>query len=205
MSDVLTLPAQQRERAGKGAARAMRREGRVPAVVYGGKEAPLSIHLEEKLLAKLLSTGHFLNSVVELEIDGKKHRTLPRDVHFHPVSDRPTHVDFFRISRDSLVTVNVPVRFEAEEESPGLKRGGVLNVVRHEIEVKCPANAIPDEIVVSVKGFDVGESIHVSSVTLPAKVTTVIDRDFTIATIAAPSALKSEEAAEAAEGEGEAA
>lgn len=201
MSDVLTLPAQARDRAGKGASRAVRREGRVPAVVYGNKEAALPIHVEEKLLSKLLSTGHFMNSVVEIELDGKTHRTLPRDVQFHPVSDRPIHVDFLRLTGDSLVTVNVPVRFENEALSPGLKRGGVLNVVRHEVEVKAPASAIPDDIVVDVTGFEVGDSIHVSVVKLPKGVTTVIDRDFTIATIVAPSGLKSQEDA----GEGEAA
>ena len=202
MSDVLTLEAQTRDRAGKGASRAVRREGRVPAVIYGNKESAVSIHVEEKLLVRMLNTGHFMNSVVEIELDGKKHRTLPRDVQFHPVTDRPIHVDFLRVAANALITVNVPVRFENEAASPGLKRGGVLNVVRHEVEVKVPANAIPDDIVVDVTGFDVGDSIHISSVKLPKNVTPVIDRDFTIATIAAPSGLKSQEAAaeEAAEG-----
>jgi large subunit ribosomal protein L25 len=201
MSDVLTLAAEARDRAGKGASRAVRREGRVPAVIYGNKEAAVPIHVEEKLLTKMLHTGHFMNSVVEITVDGKTHRTLPRDVQFHPVSDRPIHVDFLRVSADSLITVNVPVRFENEAASPGLKRGGVLNIVRHEIEMKCPANAIPDDIVVDVTGFEVGDSIHISAVKLPSGVKPVIDRDFTIATIAAPSGLKSQEAAEeAAEG-----
>ena len=201
MSDVLTLTAEARDRAGKGASRAVRREGRVPAVIYGNKESAVSIHVEEKLLVRMLNTGHFMNSVVEIELDGKKHRTLPRDVQFHPVTDRPIHVDFLRVAANALITVNVPVRFENEAASPGLKRGGVLNVVRHEVEVKVPANAIPDDIVVDVTGFDVGDSIHISSVKLPKNVTPVIDRDFTIATIAAPSGLKSQEAAEeAAEG-----
>jgi len=195
MSDVLTLDAQPRDRAGKGAARAIRRDGRVPAVVYGGKEPPLAIHVEEKALVRLLSSGHFLNSVVEIAADGARYRTLPRDVQFHPVSDSPLHVDFLRIARDSLVVVDVPVRFENEAASPGLKRGGVLNIVRHEIELKCPADQIPDEIVVDVTGYDVGDSIHISAVTLPERVVPTIERDFTIATIAAPSALKSEEGA----------
>lgn len=199
MSDVLTLTAEARDRAGKGASRAVRREGRVPAVIYGNKETAVSIHVEEKRLVKLLSSGHFMNSVVEIELDGKKHRALPRDVQFHPVNDRPIHVDFLRVSANSLITVNVPVRFENEDASPGLKRGGVLNVVRHEVEVKAPADSIPDDIVVDVSGFDVGDSIHVSVVKLPKGVTTVIDRDFTIATIVAPSGLKSQE--DAAEGE----
>ena len=201
MSDVLTLAAEARDRAGKGASRAMRREGRVPAVIYGNKESAVAIHVEEKRLVKLLHTGHFMNSVVEIEVDGKTHRTLPRDVQFHPVTDRPIHVDFLRLSANATITVNVPVRFENEAASPGLKRGGVLNVVRHEIEVKAPADAIPDDILVDVTGFDVGDSIHISAVKLPKGVTPVIDRDFTIATIAAPSGLKSQEAAEdAAEG-----
>lgn len=202
MSDVLTLTAEARDRAGKGASRAVRREGRVPAVIYGNKEAAVSIHIEEKRLVKLLSSGHFMNSVVELELDGKKHRALPRDVQFHPVNDRPIHVDFLRVSANSLITVNVPVRFENEHASPGLKRGGVLNVVRHEVELKCPAGSIPDDLIVDVTGFDVGDSIHVSVVKLPKGVTTVIDRDFTIATIVAPSGMKSQE--DAAEGEAEA-
>ena len=124
MSDTLNLPAETRERAGKGASRALRREGRVPAVVYGGKEEPLSIHVEEKLLVKQLGTGHFLNSIVEIEVGGKKLRTLPKDVAFHPVTDRPLHADFLRLSKDSTVHVNVPVLFTNEEASPGLKRGG---------------------------------------------------------------------------------
>jgi large subunit ribosomal protein L25 len=201
MSDVLTLAAEARDRAGKGASRAVRREGRVPCVIYGNKEAALSIHVEEKILNKMLQTGHFMNSVVEITVDGATHRTLPRDVQFHPVSDRPIHVDFLRLTGDSLITVNVPVRFENEAASPGLKRGGVLNVVRHEVEIKCPSNAIPDDIVVDVSGFEVGDSIHVSVVKLPKGVSTVIDRDFTIATIVAPSGMKSQEDA----GEGEAA
>jgi large subunit ribosomal protein L25 len=202
MSDVLSLPAEARDRAGKGASRAVRREGRVPAVIYGNKEAATPIHVEEKLLVKLLSSGHFMNSVVEIALDGATHRTLPRDVQFHPVNDRPIHVDFLRVSADALVTVNVPVRFENEYASPGLKRGGVLNVVRHEIELRCPADAIPDDVVVDVTGFDVGDSIHISVVKLAPGVKPVIDRDFTIATIAAPSGLKSQEAAEEAAAEG---
>ena len=192
MSDVLTLAAEARDRAGKGASRAQRREGRVPAVVYGNKESAVPIHVEEKRLVKMLQSGHFMNSVVEIELDGKTHRTLPRDVQYHPVSDRPIHVDFLRVTNKTVVTVNVPVRFENEDASPGLKRGGVLNVVRHEIELQCQADSIPDEVLVDVTGFDVGDSIHVSVVKLPKGVSTVIDRDFTIATIVAPSSLKSD-------------
>jgi large subunit ribosomal protein L25 len=203
MSEVLTLEAEARDRVGKGASRAMRREGRVPAVIYGGKEPPLAIHVEEKLLMKRLETGHFMNSVVEIAVDGEVHRTLPRDVQFHVVSDRPVHADFLRIGADSTVTVEIPVRFVNEPASPGLKRGGVLNIVRHEIEMKVPADRIPEEIVVDLTGFDIGASIHVSSVALPEGAKPVIERDFTIATIVAPSGLKSEEAAAEGEASGE--
>jgi len=194
MSDTLNLPAETRERAGKGASRALRREGRVPAVVYGGKEEPLAIHVEEKLLIKQLSTGHFLNSIVEIVVDGKKMRTLPKDVAFHPVSDRPLHADFLRLSKDATVHVNVPVLFINEEGSPGLKRGGVLNMVRHELELICEADKIPEDIKIDVTGLDIGDSIHISHVALPKGSTSAItDRDFTIATIVAPSGLRSEE------------
>lgn len=203
MSDQLTLSAEARERAGKGASRAIRRQGRVPAVIYGDKKEPQAIHLEERQLVKLLNTGHFMNSLVDVELDGGKVRTLPKDVQFHPVTDRPLHVDFLRIGRGATVTVDVPVRFVNEEQAPGLKRGGVLNVVRHELELNCPADAIPEEIVIALDGLEIGDSVHISSVDLPKGVTSAIeDRDFTIATLVAPSALKraeGEAAAEAAE------
>ena len=200
MSEALKLTAEARERAGKGASRAVRREGRVPAVIYGNKQDPVNIHVEEKLLVKMLQTGHFLNTVVEIDTGNGIERTLPRDVQFHPVTDRPVHVDFLRLAANATVSVQVPVRFTDEEQAPGLKKGGVLNIVRHEVEVTCPADAIPDEFVASLKGFDVGESIHISAFNLPANAKpTIADRDFTVATITAPSALKSEEAAAAAE------
>ncbi len=193
MSDMLVLPAETREGVGKGASRALRREGRVPAVIYGGKEEPLSIHIEEKLLIKQLSSGHFLNSIVEIEVGGKKLRTLPKDVAFHPVNDRPLHADFLRLSKDSTVHVNVPVLFINEDASPGLKRGGVLNIVRHELELICEADKMPGDIQIDVTGLDIGDSIHISSVALPTGSTSAItDRDFTIATIIAPSGLRSE-------------
>ena len=192
MSEQLTLSAETRERAGKGASRALRREGRVPAVIYGGNEEPLTIHVEEKLLNKRLSTGHFMNSVVEITVEGKTLRTLPKDVAFHPVSDRPLHVDFLRLSKDATVNVEVPVKFFNEELSPGLKRGGVLNIVRHQLELICDANNIPDDILIDVTGFDIGDSIHISHVTLPeGSKSAITDRDFTIATLVAPSAMKS--------------
>jgi large subunit ribosomal protein L25 len=205
MSDTLILPAETRERAGKGASRALRRDGRVPAVVYGGKEEPLAIHVEEKELVRQLMTGHFFNSIVEVEVGGKKVQALPKDVAFHPVTDRPLHADFLRLAKGAKVNVNVPVSFANEEMAPGLKRGGVLNVVRHELELVCDADKIPESIVIDVTGFDVGESIHISHVSLPAgSESAITDRDFTIATIVAPSALKSEEGdTTKTEGEGE--
>ncbi len=201
MADALTLAAEARDRAGKGASRAIRRQGRVPAVIYGEGKPATAIHMEEKHLVKLLNTGYFLNSVVEITVGKEKHHTLPRDVQFHPVTDRPLHVDFLRIAADELVTVNLPVQFINEAASPGLKRGGVLNVVRHEFEVQVPANAIPDFVEVDVTGYDVGDSIHIESVKLPDNVNPVIERNFTIATIAAPSGLKSQDAEEAASAE----
>jgi len=200
MSDTHTLPAETRDRAGKGASRALRREGRVPAVVYGNKEEPLAIHVEEKELRRQLGTGHFFNSVVEILVDGKTVRTLPKDVAFHPVTDRPLHADFLRISKDAKVHVEVPVMFINEAASPGLKRGGVLNIVRHELELVCEADKIPDDIQIDVTGLEIGASIHISHVALPAgSASAITDRDFTIATIVAPSGLRS------AEGESEAA
>ncbi len=194
MSEQLTLPAETRERAGKGASRALRRDGRVPCVIYGDKKEPLAFHVEEKLLTKMLSTGHFMNSVIMVDIKGTANRTLPKDVQFHPVSSRPIHVDFLRIGEHSQVHVNVPVRFVDEEESPGIKRGGVLNIVRHDLELICDASEIPEEIAISLAGMDIGESIHISAVSLPAGSKSAIDdRDFTVATIVAPSAMKSEE------------
>jgi large subunit ribosomal protein L25 len=196
MSEQLTLSAETRERAGKGASRAMRREGRVPAVVYGNKEEPLAIHVEEKALIKALSGGHFMNSVVMIEVGGgTTARTLPKDVQFHPVTDRPLHVDFLRIGEHSQVHVAVPIRFTGEEESRGLKRGGVLNTVRHELELVCDAAEIPEVIEISLAGLDVGDSLHISAVTLPKGAESAItDRDFTIATIVAPSGMSTSDA-----------
>ena len=203
MSEQLMLPAEARDRAGKGASRALRRDGRVPAVVYGEKKEPLSIHVEEKLLTKMLHTGHFMNSVVMIDFEGKPHRTLPKAVDFHPVTSRPIHVDFLRIGEHTKVTVAVPVRFDNEEESPGLKRGGVLNVVQHELELVCDAASIPNEIHIALDGLEIGDSIHISDVHLPEGVVPANkDEDFTVATIVAPSAMKAEEEEEAAaEGE----
>src|SRR5205085_3394520 len=157
-------------------------------------------HVEEKALAKMLSTGHFMNSVVMIDVGGNATRTLPKDVQFHPVTDRPVHVDFFRISEHSKVTVAVPIVFTGEESSRGLKRGGVLNAVRHELELVCDAAEIPEEIRISLAGLDIGDSLHISSVTLPqGSESAITDRDFTIATIVAPSVYKVSEGEEGAE------
>ena len=202
MSDQLTLSAETRNGAGKGASRELRRQNRVPAVIYGNKQEPELIHVEEKALIKLLMTGHFSNSVVEIELGGKKQITIPKDVAFHPVSDRPLHVDFLRIVKGAKVDVEVPVIFVNEGASPGLKRGGVLNIVRHELELICDNDKIPDDIQIDVAGFDIGDSIHISNVKLPkGSESKITDRDFTIATIVAPSALKSTEGDTTAEGE----
>ena len=193
MSDIITLAAETRDRVGKGASRALRREGRVPAVVYGQNREPASIHLEEKELVKALMTGHFMNSVIM--VGGQ--RTLAKDVAFHPVTDRPTHVDFLRVGEHTTVTVAVPVVFTDEEDAPGIKKGAVLNIVRHELELVVDAAEIPAEITVSLAGKEVGDSIHISEVTLPKGATPAIeDRDFTVATLVAPSAMLSAAAGE---------
>ena len=204
MSDQLSISAEPRERAGKGASRALRREGRVPAVIYGDKKEAVAIHVEARALNKLLGTGHFMNSLIQVEVNGEKTRTLPKDVAFDPVTDRPLHVDFFRLAKGAKVQVDIPVVFINEEASPGLKRGGVMNVVRHELELMCDADHIPDQIEIDVTGLEIGDSIHISNITLPAgSESAITDRDFTIAGVTAPSALKSsdDEAAEGEEGD----
>jgi large subunit ribosomal protein L25 len=207
MSEQLTLSAEARDRAGKGASRALRNQGRVPAVVYGEKQEPLAIHVAERALVKVLNTGHFMNSVVMIDVGGSQTRTLPKDVQFHPVSDRPMHVDFLRIAEHATVTVHVPIHFINEEASPGIKRGGVLNAVRHDLELVCDAAEIPEEVVIDLTGLDIGDSLHISQVKLPEGTESAItDEDFTVATIVAPSGVKSEAAeaaAAAAEVEGE--
>ena len=207
MADIASMPAEARERAGKGPARAARRAGRVPGVVYGAKKDPLMITLDPRDVVRGLRTGSFMATIYDLKVGGKKERVLPRDVQFDPVTDAPLHVDFLRVSASSQVTVDVPVEFLNEEESPGLKRGGLLNVVRHGIELNCQADSIPQSIQVDLTGLDIGDSVHISMVKLPEGVEpTITDRDFTVATIAAPTVVREEEAeaaeaAEAAEGE----
>ncbi len=187
------LKAEAREQVGKGSARTVRRNGKVPAVIYGDKQPPLAIALSYKEIFYKIHGGGFLTTVATIDVGGKKIQVLPKDYQLDPVRDFPLHVDFLRIGKNTEVNVNVPVHFINEELSPGLKRGGVLNIVRHEVEFHCPANAIPESITIDLTGTDIGDSIHISSVTLPEGITPVIsDRDFTIATVAGSSAMKSE-------------
>lgn len=207
MAATRELKAQARDRVGKGAARELRRQGLVPAVIYGGKQSPVTISIPFKEAQKAIYAGGFLSHVLTLDVDGEKHQVIPRDYQLDVVKDFAMHVDFLRVTKGTTLTVEVHVAFVNEEKSPGLKRGGTLNVVRHTVEVSAPADSIPEEIVVDLTGTDIGDSIHISAVTLPAGVTsTIADRDFTIATIVAPSGLRAAEAEggeEAPEGEGE--
>ncbi|NQU70260.1 MAG: 50S ribosomal protein L25/general stress protein Ctc [Rhodospirillales bacterium] len=206
MADIILLAGSPRNLAGKGPARAARRAGAVPGVIYGNKLDPVTLSVERKALEQLLLIPGFFTRLLDVTIDGENHRVLPRDIQFHPVTDVPLHVDFLRFSADRRVTVSVPALFLNEEDSPGLKRGGVLNIVRHELEVSCTADHIPEVFEISLEGFDIGDSIHASVVKLPEGVEFVIsDRDFTIATIAAPTVVTDEaaEAAAAEAGEGE--
>jgi len=199
MSNISTLSARARDRAGKGSARAARREGLVPAVIYGDKKDPFTITVVQRDLEKLLKPG-FFSHLLDIEVAGEKHRVLPRDLQQHPVTDRPLHVDFLRVSATSELTVEVPVEFINDEACPGLKRGGVLNVVRHEVEVYCLADNIPEKITVDLAGLQIGDSVHISAITLPEGVRpTIEDRDFTIATIAAPT-VSTDTGDDAAEG-----
>jgi len=200
MAEVSTIAAERRERAGKGPARAARRAGRVPGVIYGAKKDPAMVTLDPRELDRELNTGGFMATIYDVQIEQDKERVLPRDVQFDPVTDRPIHVDFLRVSATTSVTVQVPVNFLNEEECPGLKRGGLLNVVRHEIEMICQADAIPSAVEVDLTGLDIGDSIHISMISLPDGVApTITDRDFTVATIAAPTVAQEEEEAEEGE------
>ena len=191
------LKATVRARAGKGAARQARREGKVPGVIYGDNQTPQTINLDYNDLWRQYLKGHFTSTVFDLDVDGVHNRVIPRDLQVDPVRDLPLHVDFLRVGKDGLIRVGVPVRFINELLSPGLKRGGVLNVVRHEVEVTCPYDKIPAFFEIDVTGLEIGRSLHVSAITMPAGVAPVIKgRDFTIATIA--GAVKQEEAAPAA-------
>ena len=201
MSDILTITAEKRERAGKGIARALRREGRVPAVIYGDSKESEGISMHRNEFTKLFNTGRLMSTLLDVDIDGKKHRVITRDVQVHPVTDIVLHADFLRLGKGAKIAVEVPVSFLNEETCPGLKVGGVLNVVRYTVELNCPADNIPASIELDLAEAEMNDSLHISQVALPDGVTPVIDdRDFTIATIAAPAGLKSE-AADADEGE----
>ena len=184
MAEAIELKAWSRGCTGTGGARAIRREGRIPGIVYGGSDEPLNITLETKEVSKQIQTGHFQSTVYMLDMDGTKIRAIPRDVQVDPVRDFPIHVDFMRLAKNAMVDVDVPVHFLNEGAAPGLKRGGVLNVVRHEISLNCPADAIPGSIEIDLSGMEIGDSIHISSVALPeGAAPTIADRDFTVATI----------------------
>lgn len=194
MTETIELKASAREKVGKGAARALRARKQVPAVIYGGKQKPLPIAIDFNEINHHIYAGGFLTKIVTINVDGKKIRTLPKDYQLDVVRDKPVHVDFLRVARDARVEVSVPVHFINEEDAPGIKRGGVLNVVRYEIEVSAPVESIPEYIEVDLTGLELGDSLHISAVPLPEGVTpTITDRDFTIATIAAPAGLRSEE------------
>ena len=208
MAELVTFAAEVRALAGKGPARALRRAGRVPAVVYGEDRPQEMVSLEERALRRQLANPHFFNTLCGLQVNGELVRVLPRDVQLHPVTDYPVHADFVRVSAGGRVTVEVPVVFLNEDICPGLKRGGVLNIVRRDLELSCPADAIPAEIAIDLAPFDLGDSVHISHVTLPEGVRPIItDRDFTVVTIAAPTVVRdaaAEEAAAAAATEAEA-
>jgi large subunit ribosomal protein L25 len=194
MAQTNKLRATARPKVGKGAARAARRAGRVPAVIYGDNQPPVTISVDYKELFKLLNKGGFLSMLTELEIDGDKTRVIPRDVQLDVIRGFPMHVDFLRLGKGARIAVDIPVNFLNEEVCPGLKRGGALNVVRHEIELECPAGAIPDNLEIDLSEMDIGDSLHISEITLPEGATpTITDRDFTIVTIAAPAGGEDED------------
>lgn len=204
MADSDVMNAQPRDRAGKGAARAARRAGFIPAVIYGDRKDPRLVNLDPREVRKALDAGSFFATVYSLKIGDETERVIPRDVQMHPIKEMPQHVDLLRVGAHTRVTVEVPVNFTNEEECAGLKRGGVLNVVRYAIEVACGVDDIPQSFDVDLSGLDIGDSVHASSLALPPGVElTITDRDFTVATVAAPTVVAEEEAvaAEAAEAE----
>ncbi|WP_375642240.1 MULTISPECIES: 50S ribosomal protein L25/general stress protein Ctc [unclassified Bartonella] len=190
MSKSYTLKAEKRERVGKGSSRELRRNGLIPAVIYGEKQPPLAITVPYKEIFYKIHAGGFRTTIATIILDKQKIMVLPKDYQLDPVRDFPLHVDFLRISAKSVVEVNIPVHFLNEDTAPGLKKGGVLNIVRHEIECTAPASAIPEAIEIDLSSYSIGDSIHISAVQLPKDVTPIIqDRDFTIATIAAPAGM----------------
>ncbi|MGE0627388.1 MAG: 50S ribosomal protein L25/general stress protein Ctc [Hyphomicrobiaceae bacterium] len=203
MADIIEIKASARPRAGKGAARSVRREGKVPGVIYGDKREPDAIAVDGNDLQKIVQRGRFLSTIYDVDVEGRKTRVLPRDLQLDPVTDFPIHVDFQRVSPASRVRVQVPVRFINEAASPGLKRGGVLNIVRHEVEVVSPPDTIPDVFEFDLTGLEIGRSIHISAINMPENVRpTITNRDFTVATIAGAGGQSDEEASTGAAGEG---
>ena len=207
MSNIV-LTVDVREGIGKGAARAARRDDLVPGVLYGGKLDPVAINLRGNEVRKALLTGNFLSNMMELDHEGKRQSVIARDIQFHPVSDKVMHVDLFRVDEDSKINMEIPDRFINEADSPGMKRGGVLNIVRHDVELLVPAGKIPDFIEADLTGLDIGDSVHISAIKLPEGATpTISDRDFTVATLQGSRAVLTaaeEEGAEAEAVEGEA-
>ena len=203
MSEIYELRAEVRERVGKGAARAVRRQDRIPAVIYGDKKPPIPISLPQREMTQRLHAGGFLTHIATIDVDGEKIRVIPRDYQLDPVRDHLVHVDFLRVGEGARLTLEIPVHFINEHASPGIKRGGALNIVRHTIELRVPVDAIPEAIEVDLTGLDIGDSLHISAVTLPEGATpTITDRDFTIATIAGHGqAAAAEDAAAATEAE----
>ena len=197
MADITVLTATAREQVGKGSAREARRQGNIPAVIYGDKKSPIPIILEQKILVRHLGTGGFFNTLFDIDINGELSRVLPRDVQLHPVTDVPEHVDFLRVSASTKISVEVPVEFIGDDVSPGIKGGGVLNVVRYNVEVSCTPDLIPNNLVIDLSNSEIGDSLHISTVNLPEGVTpTISDRDFTIATIVAPTVVRDEAASD---------
>jgi large subunit ribosomal protein L25 len=193
MADITVLTATAREKVGKGSAREARRQGNIPAVIYGDKKSPIPIIVEQKILVRQLGTGGFFNTLFDIDINGELNRVLPRDVQLHPVTDVPEHVDFLRVSASTKISVEVPVEFIGDDVSPGIKGGGVLNVVRYTVEVSCTPDLIPNNLVIDLSNSEIGDSLHISAVSLPDGVTpTISDRDFTIATIVAPTVVRDE-------------
>ena len=193
MADITVLTANTREKVGKGSAREARRQGNIPAVIYGDKKSPIPIVVEKKILERQLSSGGFFNTLFDIDINGELSRVLPRDVQLHPVTDVPEHVDFLRVSATTKVSVEVPVEFIGDDVSPGIKSGGVLNVVRYTVEVSCTPDLIPNTLLLDLSSAEIGDSLHISAVNLPEGVTpTISDRDFTIATIVAPTVVRDE-------------
>ncbi len=207
MSDITVISANQRDRVGKGSARAARRAGMVPAVIYGNKQPALGIELEARVIRKIIHEPGIFSRLLKISVGGEEITVLTRDIQFHPVSDEALHFDFLRVSEKSTISVAIGVEFINDDKCPGLRIGGNLNVVRHEVELNCPANNIPEKIVVDLEGIKVGDSIHISAIELPEGVTpTITDRDFTVATLQSPGGgVKNEDeedeaAAEDAEG-----